>query len=155
MAAQRALTTLLAVILVATPVGVLADKGGKGKGGNPHGPPGAWVDDGVPGKGNKGGRAEPGAAGVLIGTNDRRIIQDYFRLNPYPAQGLPPGIAKNLARGKPLPPGIAKQQLPSDLVRLLPPVYPGYERIVVDGRVLLVDIATQMIHDVLMEAVFH
>jgi hypothetical protein len=38
---------------------------------------------------------------------------------------------------------------------MLPPVHPGYERIVVDGRVLLVDIATQVIHDVLMEAVYH
>ena len=70
------------------------------------------------------------------------------------SKGLPPGIAKNLARGKPLPPGIAKQQLPQDLVRLLPSVHTGYERVVVDGRVLLVDIATQVIHDVLMESVY-
>jgi Ni/Co efflux regulator RcnB len=67
---------------------------------------------------------------------------------------LPPGIAKNLARGKPMPPGIAKQQLPEALVRALPPVRPGYERVVVDGRVLLVEVATQVIHDVLMDAVF-
>jgi hypothetical protein len=102
---------------------------------------------------------------VVFSKDEIAIIQDYYAKHPGnagPSNGkkskakpLPPGIAKNLARGKPLPPGIAKQQLPSDLVRLLPPVYPGYERIVVDGRVLLVDIATQMIHDVLMEAVFH
>jgi len=67
---------------------------------------------------------------------------------------LPPGIAKNLQRGKPLPPGIAKQRLPDDLVRQLPRVPTGYERIVVDGRVLLVEIATQVIHDVLVAAVF-
>jgi Ni/Co efflux regulator RcnB len=67
---------------------------------------------------------------------------------------LPPGIAKNLARGKPLPPGIAMQRLPDELVRALPPPHPGYERVVVDGRVLLVEIATQVIHDVLMDAVF-
>jgi len=70
-------------------------------------------------------------------------------------KGLPPGIAKNLARGKPLPPGIAKQQLPHDLILQLPPVHTGYERVVVDGRVLLVDIATQVINDVLMQAVYH
>ena len=67
---------------------------------------------------------------------------------------LPPGIAKNLARGKALPPGIAKKQLPSDLVRQLPPVRVGYERIIVDGRVLLVEAATQIVHDVLMESLF-
>jgi Ni/Co efflux regulator RcnB len=68
-------------------------------------------------------------------------------------KGLPPGIAKNLARGKPLPPGIAKQQLPDDLVHALPAPPRGYERIVVDGKVLLVDMATQVIHDILTDIV--
>ena len=70
-------------------------------------------------------------------------------------KGLPPGIAKNLERGKPLPPGIAKQHLPSGLVSALPAPPRGYERIIVDGRVLLVEIATQVIHDILMDAVLH
>ncbi len=68
-------------------------------------------------------------------------------------KGLPPGIAKNLARGKPLPPGIAKQQLPDGLVHALPAPPRGYERIIVDGKVLLVDIATQVIHDILTDIV--
>lgn len=111
-----------------------------------------------------GGTAVAGTT-VVFSKDEISIIQDYYSKHPVdtgPSNGkkskskpLPPGIAKNLARGKPLPPGIAKQQLPSDLVRLLPPVRPGYERIYVDGRVLLVDIATQVIHDVLMEAVYH
>lgn len=62
---------------------------------------------------------------------------------------LPPGIAKNLQRGKPLPPGIAMQVLPPDLVAQLPPAPKGYDRIVVSGKVLLVEIATRIIHDVL------
>jgi hypothetical protein len=144
----RALTILLAAILVAMPAGVLADKGGKGKGGNPHGPPGGWVDDGGPGKGNKGGKPEPGAAGIVISTSERRTIQDYFRLNPYPAQGLPPGIAKNLARGKPLPPGIAKRYLPPGLLGRLPP-RPGYEWVAVGRDVVLIAIATGIIVDIL------
>ena len=92
------------------------------------------------------------------------IILDYYATHdaaPPPAKGgkqkskgLPPGIAKNLARGKPLPPGIAKQQLPQDLERMLPPVPTGYERIVVDGQVLLVDLATQVIADVITEALY-
>jgi Ni/Co efflux regulator RcnB len=66
---------------------------------------------------------------------------------------LPPGIAKNLARGKPLPPGIAKQQLPDGLVHALPAPPRGYERVIVDGKVLLVEIATQVIHDILTDIV--
>jgi hypothetical protein len=69
------------------------------------------------------------------------------------SRGLPPGIAKNLHRGKPLPPGIAKQSLPSALVRELPPPEPGYERVIIDGRVVLVDVATQVIHDILSDAI--
>ena len=69
------------------------------------------------------------------------------------SKGLPPGIAKNLSRGKPLPPGIAKQHLPDGLVHALPPPPRGYERVIVDGRILLVEIATQVIHDVLTDIV--
>jgi len=68
-------------------------------------------------------------------------------------KGLPPGIEKNLARGKPLPPGIAKQYLPDGLNKELPAPPKGYERVIVDGKVLLVEIATQVIHDVLMDVV--
>lgn len=70
------------------------------------------------------------------------------------SQRLPPGIEKNLARGKQLPPGIARQHLPSDLVLRMPPVKDGYERIVLSGKVLLVETATQVIHDVLTDIVF-
>jgi hypothetical protein len=68
-------------------------------------------------------------------------------------KGLPPGIAKNLARGKPLPPGIAKQVLPQGLIALLPPAPKGFERIVVDGKVLLVEVATRVIHDILVDVI--
>ena len=67
--------------------------------------------------------------------------------------GLPPGIAKNLTRGKSLPPGIAKQYLPDGLVSKLPAPQPGYERLIVDGKVLLVEVATRVIHDVLTDAI--
>jgi hypothetical protein len=69
------------------------------------------------------------------------------------AGGLPPGIAKNLERGKPLPPGIAKRYLPDGLVNALPAPHPGYERLIVDGKVLLVEVATRVIHDVLTDAI--
>lgn len=70
------------------------------------------------------------------------------------ANRLPRGIAKNLARGKPLPPGIAKRGLPPTLVAQLPPSPPGYERLVVAGKVLLIETATQIVHDVLSDVLF-
>jgi len=68
-------------------------------------------------------------------------------------KGLPPGIAKNLERGKPLPPGIAKQVLPTGLIGLLPPPPQGFERIELAGKILLVEIATQVIYDVLEDVI--
>jgi hypothetical protein len=68
--------------------------------------------------------------------------------------GLPPGIEKNLARGKPLPPGIAKQYLPSDLLVRLPTAPRGMEYVVVAGKLLLVEVATQVVREILLEAVF-
>lgn len=68
-------------------------------------------------------------------------------------KSLPPGIEKNLQRGKALPPGIAKQTLPGGLVSLLPAPPRGFERVEVDGKVLLVEIATQVIHDVLEDLI--
>ena len=67
------------------------------------------------------------------------------------SKSLPPGIAKNLERGKPLPPGIRKTRLPDELQQKLPAPPEGHERVVVDGRVLLVDIATGIIRDKLEE----
>lgn len=61
-------------------------------------------------------------------------------------QGIPPGLAK---KGGALPPGIAKRQLPSNLLAQLPPTPSGYERVIVDKDILLVHIATQVVHDVL------
>ncbi len=68
---------------------------------------------------------------------------------------LPPGIARNLERGKPLPPGIAKQVLPSALVNTLPREPEGYERIIVAGKILLVEIATQVITDVITDVLLN
>ena len=69
------------------------------------------------------------------------------------SKGLPPGIDKNLERGQPLPPGIAKQNLPGGLLQTLPAPHAGYERIIVDGKVLLVEIATRVIHDILTDVI--
>ena len=92
---------------------------------------------------------------VAITSGEITIIYDYIRRNGTgdfgPPQGLPPGIAKNLARGKPLPPGIAKRHLPGLLVRELPE-RPGYQWLVVDRDVLLIAAATTIIVDILKDA---
>ena len=110
-----------------------------------------------------GGVAVAGDAGVEIVFTDReaKIIRAWYQDHDAYRGGakvkgrksLPPGIAKNLARGKSLPPGIAKQTLPSGLAEQLPPPPRGFERIEVAGKILLVEVATQVIHDVLTDLV--
>ena len=67
-----------------------------------------------------------------------RIIREFYSADSRKPQSLPPGIAKNLARGKPLPPGIAKKQLHDDLIILLP-ARPGARWLIAGDVVLLVD----------------
>jgi Ni/Co efflux regulator RcnB len=101
---------------------------------------------------------------VTFSDGEASIIRAYYRDHTASQNGknngkskggkaLPPGIAKNLQRGKSLPPGIAKQALPSGLISRLPPPPKGYERIELSGKVLLIEIATQVIHDVLEDIV--
>ena len=65
-------------------------------------------------------------------------------------KGIPPGLAM---KGGALPPGIAKRQLPSNLISQLPPAPQGYERVIVDNDILLINIATQIVHDVLTDII--
>lgn len=84
-------------------------------------------------------------AGITIST-----AQGYAR--EYGLAGyssLPPGIRKNLARGKPLPPGIAKKMVPAPMLARLP-VYPGYEWQVAGTDLILVAVATAVVADVLL-----
>ena len=117
--------------------------------------------------------AMAGEVGISVEFSDKEIsvISVYYRdhSTTYSQKGngkkgngnnkgqksLPPGIAMNLQRGKALPPGIAKQVLPTGLIDLLPAPRRGFERIVVDGKILLVEIATQLIHDVLEDLILH
>ena len=72
------------------------------------------------GGGSGGGETDVSVSvAVVFGTEHRSAFTDYFRRNRIDVEALPPGIAKNVARGKPLPPGIAKKALPNDLVKLV------------------------------------
>jgi hypothetical protein len=140
----RLVSTFLIAALAVTPVAAVADKGGKGQGKHKGDDPGYVT--GPPGKGY--GRPDAGAppyalgapalaATVVIGADERRTITDYFRVNPYGAA--------------PLPPGIAKKYPPGPLLARLPP-RPGYEWVLVGRDVLLVSLATAVVVDVLRDA---
>ncbi len=62
---------------------------------------------------------------------------------------MPKGIAMKLERGGAMPPGIAKTRLPDDLERQLPPPPTGFERIESEGKVILAEIATGVIADII------
>ncbi|WP_366064984.1 anti-virulence regulator CigR family protein [Halomonas sp. Mc5H-6] len=82
---------------------------------------------------------------------EERLIQRLLREYGAPrAEALPPGIERNLARGKPLPPGIAKR-FDGPIANELPR-YPGYEWQRVGADVVLIDAATRVVVDILVDA---
>ncbi len=64
---------------------------------------------------------------------------------------LPPGLKRHLERNGTLPPGLQKKVLPSDLQSRLPVEHRGYERVIVDTDVLLVETATGIIRDIVKD----
>lgn len=127
----------------------LADPGnGKGQGNGQGNPQNGQVHGNQQGHGNKGKNAGGDwAHGPSINRGSVLGIvggyRDYWSAGP----ALPPGIQKNLARGKPLPPGIAKK-LDGRLVGRLPH-YDGYEWRQAGTDLILVALATGIIYEVL------
>lgn len=141
---------LLAALLPAT---VYAQ--GQGQGQGRGGPPGlerpAQAQPGPPGR-RGGGSADSAALSFSLSfsAGERRLIHDWFAHNPLQPAALPPGIARNLARGKPLPPGIAKRFLPQPLLAQLP-ARDGYDYLLIGASVVLVAAGTQIVVDVLAD----
>ena len=79
-------------------------------------------------------------------------IQDYYDTHQVEAQPLPPGIRRRVAAGKPLPPGIAKKAAPQELHSMVS-LPDGYRLMEVGLDVVLVEVATNVVHDVLMDAI--
>ncbi len=110
------------------------------------------------GRGGGGGRDGGGVsieftAEISFSVGDREQIRAYYSSNPNPGiEALPPGLRKNLARGKAMPPGIAKR-FPPDGLRTSLSVPIRYEVIEVGWDVFLVEVATGIIHDVLMDVI--
>ncbi|HDS1057255.1 MULTISPECIES: anti-virulence regulator CigR family protein [Pseudomonas] len=148
---MTAIVTSLAVALASGPV--LADPGnGKGQGqGQGHGKGQAPHAQGQ-GQGNSGGHKQSAGGndwhgGPSIDRGDVLGILGGHRNYWSPGPALPPGIQKNLARGKPLPPGIAKK-LDGRLLGQLPR-YDGYEWMQAGADLILVAVATGIIYEVL------
>lgn len=68
-------------------------------------------------------------------------------------QQLPPGLQNRLAKQGRLPPGLAKRDLPDDLQANLPPPQDGTDRIIAGNDVVLVDVATNAVLDILYDVV--
>jgi Ni/Co efflux regulator RcnB len=134
---RKCLVLMLAALLIAALPASAAPPEGKGKG-NPHKVqkqnkearkdhgPGVKHD-----RYREGDTAEALISAVIGFDAARRLALDN-RYTGYSA--LPPGIRKNLARGKPIPPGIA-----------------GYEWAVYGSDLVLVATATAVIADVLFD----
>ncbi|MBR2514434.1 MAG: hypothetical protein IKE45_10530 [Halomonas sp.] len=82
--------------------------------------------------------------------NERELLRLLRQHDAPRAESLPPGIQRNLERGKPLPPGIAKR-FDGPIANELPR-YPGYEWERVGADVVLIEAATRVVVDVLVDA---
>jgi hypothetical protein len=93
------------------------------------------------------------AALAVLSVESRSDIRDYYssRSSAHVAS-LPPGIQRNLARGKPLPPGIAKRFAPANLSQRVR-VPQGYQLMEMGRDLVLVNVATNLIHDILRDVV--
>ncbi len=83
-----------------------------------------------------------------ISQREARSLATQYGLTGY--SNLPPGIQKNLLRGKPLPPGIARKLVPNNMLGRLP-VHPGYEWRVAGASLILVSLASNTVADVLQD----
>lgn len=130
---------------------------GQGKGGGPSGgPPGQAPS---PAAGTPA--AAPGGAVVVIAPRDRIVIQQYYG-QQFAAGNCPPGLAKKnngcmppgqakqWARGQPLPGGVVTYGLPPHiLAQITVPV--GYQFVRVANDVLLMAVGTRLIVDAIAD----
>ena len=81
-----------------------------------------------------------------VGSKDKTAM-----LPPGLARGdeLPPGLERQYQRNGTLPPGLQKRQLPDDLARALPRRRGDYDRVIVGNDVLLIQLATGVILDIM------
>jgi hypothetical protein len=84
----------------------------------------------------------------LLSVDDARKIARGAGATGY--KELPPGVRKNLARGKPMPPGIAKTRMPGGMLDQLPK-RKGYDWQIAGTDLLLVQAGSNIVSDVLKD----
>ncbi len=146
--------TLLAIffavpLLLAAPA--LVDAAGKNKNKGKGGPTPTQSQ-------NKSGNISTGdLLATIISATERALIGDYVQKAKASSQGLPPGLAgrplppglqKHIDRTGQLPPGLQKRTLPSGLRNLLPQ-RAGQDYRVVGNDIVLIEIATNLILDIM------
>lgn len=140
---RRFNTLTLAVVLslsfISAPV--MANPGNGNHGGN-HGNSGnhGHAEHGNQGKADKKNVSDD--VSVRLSYDRARSLAVNYGLTGY--DSLPPGIDKNLARGKPLPPGIAKKMVPASMLGQLPS-YPGYEWRIAGDDLVLIALSTAIV----------
>lgn len=126
------------------------DKGGGDKGGGDRGGP----DRGGPAKAGGGKAGGPDAGDLLAAGVTAAAVQALLggqtQALSVGAKPLPPGIQKNLARGKALPPGLSREPVPPVLLGRLP-VVAGHEWTRIGTELVLVEIASQVIAQVIVD----
>lgn len=145
---SRIALCVAATLLVSS--GALADKP-SWAGGNKH------DRQGDRGEEHRGGHREM-RDGTYFNDDDRRVISGYYgkrakagHCPPGLAKKhngcMPPGQAKKWARGHALPADLRYYDLPSDLLRRLPPPPSRHRYVQVAGDILLIAIGTNMVLD--------
>ncbi|WP_373065721.1 hypothetical protein [Zavarzinia sp.] len=142
---SAAAVAVAACLLVVTPGSAKNNGSGHGNGnGNGHGQGGVETVVPVP--------SVPSVT-ILFPSSDRQLISNYYLRNSGSVADLPPGLRRQLVTRGHLPPGLAKKALPPGLASQLSPVPAGYERLIAGPDVLLVEIATGLIVDILRDVV--
>ena len=102
---------------------------------------------GRPGPGGPPGQSEAEVSvtvGISVGrARELAIIHQLTGM-----RSLPPGIRRNLARGKPLPPGIARQVVPGRM-RVDLPVVSGHEWRIAGSDLILIALGTLVVVEIL------
>ena len=96
------------------------------------------------------------SVGIVFSEQERRAVYDHYGV-AYggTAKGLPPGQQKRLAKGKPLPPGIAKKYLPASLDDRMGAPRPGTARVIIGNDVVLIQVSTGFVLDVIAGVIGH